>query len=594
MFFCHHYPCGVEVQFELFWERNGCIFLIINSIVVMMPFKFKLIEKCFQDSSRFPGDDADFYLEENDWNDYYYYVLYHLHVTKRITGGGNMFLGDVRIMRVGQQKNEKYLLAQEFGRSVFSELPPDFVSISFEYGLFKWLSFRPLEERQLFVSQLHMILNVHSPFYGKVKDDGCFITAMLRDSSMDNYVLIKADQWINQIERRYDLRKQVLTLKYDNCDEEVSLSFSCLPDITAPEIPNGIVAFIGSNGAGKSTALYSLAKAMYLYPEDRERLERKFCKIKPNDIGVERLILVSYSPFDNFTLPTTTNYALDQVPGQSLEADGRFIYCGIRDMDLEYKELFSSGEQKDVNYLQKDRQELSIVKTQQRLAADFAYAFNDLRSQKKSLKFWTETIEKAKVSMPDLAEKMESMTKLSKQKDWAEYFMTLSTGYKFFFHSMSYLLAYLVDGSLVLFDEPENHIHPPLLSFMMARYRGILSEYNSVMLVSTHSPVIVQELFADNVLKVFRDGKMICIRKPEIETYGATFGDINTEVFGLTADVSGFFKAIDTLYEAWDLSNAESAVKMLEEMQRRLQRPVSNQVASYLISRFYNDNPDNN
>ena len=558
----------------------------------MNRFEFRLIGKCFQDASRYPGDDADFFLEENDWNDYNYYVLYHLHVTRRITGGGNMFLGDVRIMKVGQRKNEKHLLAQELKKSVFSELPPEFVSLSFEYSLFKWLSYRPLEERQLFVSQLHMILNTHSPFYEKVKDDSCFISAMLRDSSMENYVLVKADQWINQIERRYDLRKQGVKLKYDNCDEEVALSFSCLPKLSASEIPNGIVAFIGSNGAGKSTALYGLAKAMYLYPEDRERLKRKFCQISPNDIGVERLILVSYSPFDNFTLPTTTNFAIAHVAEQPLEADGRFIYCGIRDMDLEYKELHSSGELKDTDYLQKDRQILSIVKTQQRLAADFACAFDNLRSQKKSIRIWMEMIEKAKEFMSDLAEKMYVMTDLNNQKDWAEYFKTLSTGYKYFFHSMSYMLAYLVDGSLVLFDEPENHIHPPLLSFMMARFREILSAYNSVMLVSTHSPVIVQELFADNVLKVFRDGKMIRIQKPEIETYGATFGDINSEVFGLTADVSCYFKAIDTIYEEWDLKKAASADIMLEKMRRELHRPVSNQVASYLISRFYCDNPE--
>lgn len=32
----------------------------------MNPFEFKIISKCFQDASQLPGDDADFYLEEND------------------------------------------------------------------------------------------------------------------------------------------------------------------------------------------------------------------------------------------------------------------------------------------------------------------------------------------------------------------------------------------------------------------------------------------------------------------------------------------------------------------------------------------------
>lgn len=64
---------------------------------MMNPFGFKIIEKCFQDASQHSGDDADFYLEENDWNDYQFYVLYYLHATKRITGTKNMLLGYLRI-----------------------------------------------------------------------------------------------------------------------------------------------------------------------------------------------------------------------------------------------------------------------------------------------------------------------------------------------------------------------------------------------------------------------------------------------------------------------------------------------------------------
>ena len=114
------------------------------------------------------------------------------------------------------------------------------------------------------------------------------------------------------------------------------------------------------------------------------------------------------------------------------------------------------------------------------------------------------------------------------------------------------------------------------------------------MLVATHSPVVIQEMFADNVLKVYRNGDKIHIRKPSIETYGATFGEINSEVFGLTADVSKYFTAIDSIYDTWQLGSAESASEMLKLLQEHLNRTVSNQVASYLISKFYSENPDKN
>ena len=562
----------------------------------MKKIEFKIIEKCFQDASQKTGNDADFYLEENNWNDYYYYVLYHLHATKRITGSQNLFLGDIRIMKAGQQKDEKYLLRKQLGTEVFCELPETFVSISFDYKLYEWLSFQDVELRQSLAKGLHLIINNESPYYLLVKDDLCFLNALLRDATMDNYILHKADNWINQIERRYDLRAQKITLKYDNCDELIHLSFSYLPNVQNATIPNGIVAFIGANGSGKSTALYSLAKAMYLFPEDREKLDRQFCKIFPNDIGVERLILISYSPFDNFTIPTTSNFAMHNIQGQTREQDGRFIYCGIRDIDEEYRKLYENGKQKDFRYLQNDRQTTTISKTQERLAADFVYAFKQfiLNDDKNRFTLWENIIDAAKNQHPDLAEKMMQMTHFESEQKWTDMFMCLSTGYKFFFHSIAHVIAYILEGSLVLFDEPENHIHPPLLSFMMMQYRKILANFKSVMLVSTHSPVIIQELFADNVLKIYREGEHIIIKKPKIETYGATFGEINSEVFDLTSDVSCYFSAIDSLYDLWEMSQKENANAMLTAMQQQLKRPLSNQMASYLISKFYGDNPNKN
>lgn len=556
----------------------------------MKPLEFKIIKNCFKNASHLPGNDADFYLEEDSWNDHDFYVLYHLHATKRITKSENVLVGDLRIMRHGQQRLERNLLSSIFQKAVFNELPQDFVSLSLDYDLYKWLSFRPVEERLALAAKLHLILSREGIYYDLVKNDDCFNEALLRDSTMDNYVLHKANSWIYHIERRYDIRKQQITLKYDNCDEYVQLSFSCLPSVESDDIPNGIVAFIGANGAGKSTALYSLAKAMYLYPETRDIMERQFCRIIPNDIGVERMILISYSPFDNFTIPSTENFALKDMGG---EQDDRFIYCGIRDLNEEYK---SHGEctYKDLEYIQQDREEITVSKDQKILAAEFAVTFEKIKNGRYNNRFymWEEILEMAMDEHSDLAEIMKKISDKNNVEDWIKEYMSLSTGYKFFFHSIVHVIAFILEGSLILFDEPENHVQPSLLSFVMKQYRRILSRHKSVMLVSTHSPVIVQELFADNVLKVYREGSKIRIKKPEIETYGATFGEINSEVFGLTTDVSRYFTAFDKLYQDWNLGSKATVQEMLETLKQNLRRSASNQVISYLISKYYGDNPD--
>ena len=72
-----------------------------------MAFKFKIIDKCWQDASDVPAGDADFLLEKDGWNDLGYHVLYHLHATGLITGKGNEYLGSIRIMKKGDRKSTR-------------------------------------------------------------------------------------------------------------------------------------------------------------------------------------------------------------------------------------------------------------------------------------------------------------------------------------------------------------------------------------------------------------------------------------------------------------------------------------------------------
>ena len=69
---------------------------------------------------------------------------------------------------------------------------------------------------------------------------------------------------------------------------------------------------------------------------------------------------------------------------------------------------------------------------------------------------------------------------------------------------MLHIIAYCEDNAMLLFDEPENHLQAPLLSFMLAEIREILVKRKSVLLIATHSPVILQETLANNVREVMR------------------------------------------------------------------------------------------
>lgn len=561
----------------------------------MQRYKFKLIKNCFEDANgdEHTGQDADFYLEENDWDDYGYHTLYYLHATKRLTGKGkNEMISALKIMKVGQEKQDKYLLRKTFVNKTFEELPKDFLTVCLDKDFYDWMRTMSLDVRTMIASQLHLMTSTDDPYYEKVKDDDCFINSLFRDSTINNYIFQRAKEWIYDELRTYNLRSNSFRVHYADCKEPIDLNFTSIPNEESPLIPNGVLAFIGENGSGKSTALYRLAKLLYYYPQDRVNFKENCGWLEPNDIGVDRMILISYSPFDNFQIPAAINLGTHYVNQETTENEIRFIYCGIRNIDQERKILQEKDKIISLDSMKADRQEFTSIKTQDELAADFACTVMKMKEDQQALELWTYIGDTATAMPPVLKEHFQKIYEMNDVQELADYFKGLSTGYKYFVHSLAYTLTYIVSGTLMLFDEPENHIHPPLLSFMMATYRVILAKYDSVMIVSTHSPVVLQELFSDNVVKVKRDGENLIVAKPNIETYGATFGEITEEVFGLSTDVTRYFNAFDVLYEKWNCKESETADNMLNLFTTKLGRTISGQMTSYLFDKFYTENPD--
>ena len=559
-----------------------------------MPLNFKLIEKCYQDATHVEAGDADFLVEEDGWNDYYYCVMYHLHATSRLTHSGNEYLGYIKIMKVGQEKYESNLLRHDLGKDVyFHALPEGFVSLTTSVDVYQSL-FRLLspEQRQEFVDSMRMILSPNSPYFNDVKDSECFKVAMLRDTSMDNYGLKKGLELMLNQSNYYNLQEQIIGILYNDAVDFVELKFSCLNDVKSEHIPNGMLAFIGKNGSGKSTAIYKLAKLLYASPDQRFRLKDAVGEIKPNDIGVGKLFVISYSPFDNFVLPGIVgeDYRL-MLEGMENNL-GRFVFCGIRDVKKEFEKLLQNPDENTYETLfERERMDETSLKSIGQLAVEFERAMNDLGREKEKEELWKEITEQAHELFPEI-ERIMKEVKTAWPFEPDQVFMSLSTGCKFFLHSLAHVLAYIEMDSLILFDEPENHIHPPMLSFMMAAMRRILNRYHSVMLVATHSPVVAQEIFADNVYVVRNDDGSKSISHPAIETYGANISEITSEVFSLTSDVTNYYDVYKNLYVQWKSEGWRSVDEMLDSFNRHLNGRISPQMMSYLINLYYVDSEE--
>ncbi|MFD7630846.1 AAA family ATPase [Streptomyces sp. NPDC059851] len=69
------------------------------------------------------------------------------------------------------------------------------------------------------------------------------------------------------------------------------------------------------------------------------------------------------------------------------------------------------------------------------------------------------------------------------------------------------LIEHVAERSLVLIDEPESHLHPPLLASFIQTLSRLLTERNGVAVVATHSPpVVLQEVPRSCVYKLSGGG----------------------------------------------------------------------------------------
>lgn len=131
-----------------------------------------------------------------------------------------------------------------------------------------------------------------------------------------------------------------------------------------------------------------------------------------------------------------------------------------------------------------------------------------------------------------------------------EIFSGLSSGHAIVLLTITRLVETVAEQSLVLLDEPEAHLHPPLLASFVRALSDLLAERNGVALIGTHSPVVLQEVPRSCVWKVSRWNRQPPLR-PALETYGENVGVLTHEVFGLEVRESGFHaeiaRAVDEL-----------------------------------------------
>ena len=108
----------------------------------------------------------------------------------------------------------------------------------------------------------------------------------------------------------------------------------------------------------------------------------------------------------------------------------------------------------------------------------------------------------------------------------------LSSGQSIILYIFTEIIANIRFDSLILFDEPETHLHPNAISQLVNTIHKLVHEFESFCIITTHSPIVIQSLFAKNVFILERHEDIPSLRKIGLESLGENLSVLTEEVFG--------------------------------------------------------------
>jgi ABC-type branched-subunit amino acid transport system ATPase component len=109
----------------------------------------------------------------------------------------------------------------------------------------------------------------------------------------------------------------------------------------------------------------------------------------------------------------------------------------------------------------------------------------------------------------------------------------LSSGEISFLRFAAQASLHIENGSLILLDEPETHLHPNFISQFVSLLDNLLKQTGSAAIIATHSAYFVREVFREQVSVLRTDANGgVDVEKPTLRTFGADVGAISYFVFG--------------------------------------------------------------
>ncbi|MEQ8441744.1 MAG: AAA family ATPase [Alphaproteobacteria bacterium] len=531
-----------------------------------------------------PAFETTFALKQDDWNDYSFRTLYHLY--HRDADQTQTLIGPVKILRRGQKKGDALQIT-----APFETLPENFCSVGTSLDYYQRLNEIPTTERDEILAALRDVV-ANPQLQDQFSSDTGWRTSLFRDDPNPEYFLADAEAiYSKNYSELIDLHG-TLRFRPTNWNTPLELNFDAPDPLffgiplyrsrsrdSANLIPRRVIVLIGRNGSGKSTILSNIARVAFASTSDRMQSElQTIGTFEPSSVGFPRVIAISYSAFDNFAVPGLHPTERRQIATDIEKGGGRYVYVGLRDIVTELREdLENAGflEQQDQRRSQQ-RSDLRVkthLKPLQQLADEFSRFVQKIAENDDTELF--ELVLRSLLSDSSFGDAEGDALESLIGNDAGSAFLNWSTGHKIALHVVAALVATATRRSLVLFDEPEMHLHPPLIAALMHAVRLVLEKKDAFAIVATHSPVILQETLARHVRVIRRDGESFSVKSPNMETFGENVGVLTYDTFGLTAAATDFHHVLDLLIERFD---------NLEEINEVFTPGLSGQALAYVMA----------
>ena len=334
---------------------------------------------------------------------------------------------------------------------------------------------------------------------GEIEELEGYSSALLRFTS-SNLLLKSVRTYI--IDNRLAI-DELSTFKYSfklqdaNGEHSVNFDYQKLDiPFSSSVFPYRINAIIGKNGTGKTQFLSSLVKALAGIENENG--------FSPTIPQFNKVIAISYSIFDDFPKPEENNKF-------------SYNYIGYRHSD-------------------------EVILTNEELNNKLKNALIKIIERKKSSFFYLIMNKILDLRLFGILDPQDLDT------NWIDDFnfnstKRLSSGQSILFFIITELIAEIQPHTFVLFDEPETHLHPAATSLLVDILYTILEENNSFALLSTHSPLLLQNIPSRYVHVFDRIGNTPKINRLNMETFGANISEISDQVFE-TVNVEEYYKKI--------------------------------------------------